>query len=63
MANISASEINPAGSDLFIDSNSFINDLNDDELGHTIGGIPMGTVTWLNECPDPIPPDVPPYDC
>ncbi|MDJ0732600.1 MAG: hypothetical protein QNJ47_00710 [Nostocaceae cyanobacterium] len=50
MANINVSELKPVGSDLFIDSDSFINELNDDELGQTIGGIPTGTVTWTPVC-------------
>lgn len=38
MATIEISDLHPAGSDLFIDSESFLNDLNADELGDINGG-------------------------
>lgn len=39
MASIKISDIRPAGSELFVDSESFMNDLADQELSATNGGI------------------------
>lgn len=38
MANIVISELRPAGSELFQDSESFLSDLNDQEMVNTLGG-------------------------
>jgi len=38
MANITISELRPAGTELFLDSESFINELTDEELNLTKGG-------------------------
>ncbi len=38
MANIVISELRPAGSDLFMDSESYLTDLTDNELHMTKGG-------------------------
>jgi hypothetical protein len=38
MANITISELRPAGADLFSDSESYLNDLNDNELDNVAGG-------------------------
>jgi|LakMenE18May11ns_1017448.scaffolds.fasta_scaffold9526961_1 hypothetical protein len=38
MANIVISELRPAGSDLFMDSESYLTDLTDNELHMTQGG-------------------------
>lgn len=39
MANITISELRPAGSELFQDSESFLNELGEREMGSVIGGI------------------------
>lgn len=39
MANIAISDLRPAGSELFMDSESFIKELTDVELNSTQGGI------------------------
>ena len=39
MANISISDLSPAGSDLFIDFDSFLRELNDNEFPEIAGGI------------------------
>ncbi|MGD1699138.1 hypothetical protein [Dapis sp. BLCC M229] len=39
MANITISELRPTGAELFLDSESFINELTDEELSLTKGGI------------------------
>lgn len=42
MANIKVNELNPVGSELFVDSESFINELNEgEELTHILGGAPQ----------------------
>ncbi|MGD1805131.1 hypothetical protein ACP6PL_06775 [Dapis sp. BLCC M126] len=38
MANITISELRPAGTELFLDSESFVNELIDEELSLTKGG-------------------------
>lgn len=40
MANIKVSDINPAGTELFADSESFMNDVSNDEIQHILGGRP-----------------------
>ncbi|WP_019501945.1 hypothetical protein [Pseudanabaena sp. PCC 6802] len=47
MANISIPNLSPAGSDLFVDSESYMNDVSDRDLGHVAGGgsaIPPDTI-------------------
>jgi hypothetical protein len=39
MANINISDLRPTGADLFSDSEGYMNDLNDNELGTVNGGI------------------------
>lgn len=39
MANIIVSDLSPAGSDLFMDSDSFLRELNDNEFMEVTGGI------------------------
>lgn len=39
MANIAISELRPAGTELFLDSEGFISELTDEELNLTKGGI------------------------
>ncbi|MFN6518647.1 MAG: hypothetical protein RMY29_029735 [Nostoc sp. CreGUA01] len=38
MANITINEIKPAGAELFVDSESFMHQLNDDEIMAIVGG-------------------------
>ncbi|KRH96758.1 MULTISPECIES: class IIb bacteriocin, lactobin A/cerein 7B family [Cylindrospermopsis] len=44
MANISISDLRPAGVDFFSDSESFLDDLNDNELYNVSGGLAPITV-------------------
>jgi hypothetical protein len=44
MANITISELRPAGADLLFDSESFLDYLNDDEL-YIVSGGAVGTIT------------------
>jgi hypothetical protein len=46
MANINISDLSPAGADLFLDSESYLNDLTEGETVNTLGGW-----TWI---PNPI---------
>ena len=39
MANINISDLSPAGADLFLDSESYLNDLTEGEMINTLGGI------------------------
>ncbi|MDJ0590124.1 MAG: hypothetical protein QNJ72_09040 [Pleurocapsa sp. MO_226.B13] len=39
MSKIQLSELNPAGSELFEDSENFMNELNDEEMGNVVGGL------------------------
>ncbi|MBA4444485.1 class IIb bacteriocin, lactobin A/cerein 7B family [Cylindrospermopsis raciborskii] len=45
MANISISDLRPAGVDFFSDSESFLDDLNDNELYNVSGGLAPITIT------------------
>lgn len=45
MASINISDLRPAGSQLFVDSESFMNDLADQELSATNGGL-TPVVIW-----------------
>ncbi|AFZ59461.1 hypothetical protein H6G54_07845 [Anabaena cylindrica FACHB-243] len=47
MASIKISDLRPSGLDLFVDSESFLNDLNDSDLATTNGGATPTTVTLL----------------
>ena len=38
MANIDISDLRPAGADLFLDSESYLNDLTEGEMVNTLGG-------------------------
>ena len=38
MANINISDLRPAGADLFLDSESYLNDLTEGEMINTLGG-------------------------
>ena len=38
MANINISDLSPAGADLFLDSESYLNDLTEGEMINTLGG-------------------------
>jgi hypothetical protein len=38
MANINISDYSPAGADLFLDSESYLNDLTEGEMTNTLGG-------------------------
>ena len=39
MGNINISDLRPAGADLFLDSESYLNDLTEGEMINTLGGI------------------------
>ncbi len=41
MANIVISELRPAGSELFMDSESYLTDLNEQEMMNTLGGFKL----------------------
>ena len=47
MANIDISDLSPAGADLFLDSESYLNDLTEGEMINTLGGISPITITLL----------------
>ncbi|AFZ35760.1 hypothetical protein Sta7437_2212 [Stanieria cyanosphaera PCC 7437] len=44
MANIKLSELNPVGSELFQDSENFLNELNDQEMDAVMGAATVNTV-------------------
>ncbi|MBN3898741.1 MAG: hypothetical protein HWQ41_26770 [Nostoc sp. NOS(2021)] len=44
MASIKISELRPAGSELFQDSESFLNELNSQDMGGVIGGLNVNSV-------------------
>ncbi|MGB6297883.1 MAG: hypothetical protein WBF90_17100 [Rivularia sp. (in: cyanobacteria)] len=44
MASIKISELRPVGSELFVDSESFLNELNDQEISATVGAGTVATV-------------------
>ena len=46
MANIDISDLCPAGADLFLDSESYLNDLTEGEMTNTLGGF---VVSWWTE--------------
>ena len=43
MANISISDLRPAGADLFLDSESYLNDLTEQEMMGTLGGLALAS--------------------
>lgn len=47
MACIKIYDLRPAGFDLFVDSESFLNDLNERDLASTNGGATPATVTLI----------------
>ncbi|WP_196797185.1 hypothetical protein [Trichodesmium erythraeum] len=47
MANINISDLSPAGADLFLDSESYLNDLTEGEMTNTLGGS-----RWWNRLKD-----------
>lgn len=47
MANITISDLRPAGSELFDDSENYLNDLTDDELNMTQGGYSPVAITLM----------------
>jgi hypothetical protein len=49
MANITISELRPAGADLFSDSESYLTDLTGSETLGTLGGAGSITVCWQND--------------
>jgi soluble P-type ATPase len=48
MAKLTISELNPAGSELFQDSENFLEELSDRELGVVVGGADMNSVVTQN---------------
>ena len=46
MANINISDLSPAGADLFLDSESYLNDLTEGEMINTLGGSSGGSWYW-----------------
>ncbi|AKE64121.1 hypothetical protein MYAER_1771 [Microcystis aeruginosa NIES-2549] len=49
MANITISDLRPAGADLFSDSESYLTDLTDSEMLDTLGGGGSITICWQNK--------------
>ena len=51
MANINISDLSPAGADLFLDSESYLNDLTEGEMINTLGGRRDGSIgiCWTNK--------------
>ena len=47
MANINISDLSPAGADLFLDSESYLNDLREGEMTNTLGG--KGSFTFCGK--------------
>ncbi|WP_138499835.1 hypothetical protein [Nostoc sp. PA-18-2419] len=47
MATIKISDLHPAGSELFVDSESYLNNLTDEELNRTQGGSSFGCI-WIS---------------
>lgn len=48
MAKLTISELNPAGSELFQDSENFLEELSDRELGVVVGGADINSVVTQN---------------
>ena len=50
MANINISDLCPAGADLFLDSESYLNDLTEGEMINTLGGLGSSIgICWTNK--------------
>ena len=49
MANINISDLRPAGADLFLDSESYLNDLTEGEMINTLGGGASLGICWTNK--------------
>ena len=49
MANITISELRPAGADLLFDSESYLTDLTESEMLGTLGGAGSITICWQND--------------
>ncbi len=50
MANINISDLRPAGADLFLDTESYLNDLTEGEMTNTLGGIHHHTCSCSCVC-------------
>lgn len=50
MANITISELRPAGADLFSDTESFFNELTEQEIGDVLGGAGEVAILWSAVC-------------
>lgn len=50
MASIAISNLRSTGSELFLDSESFLNELTEQELGNVIGGIWHVELLWSSVC-------------
>ena len=50
MANIDISDLSPAGADLFLDSESYLNDLTEGEMTKTLGGSFMFCTSAATGC-------------
>ncbi|EPF20030.1 MAG: hypothetical protein EWV58_17435 [Microcystis aeruginosa Ma_MB_F_20061100_S19] len=49
MANITISDLRPAGADLFSDSESYLTDLTESEMLGTLGGAGSASICWQND--------------
>ncbi|WAN69731.1 hypothetical protein BJP36_37200 [Moorena producens JHB] len=49
MANIQISNLRPAGADLFLDSESYMHDLTEQEMMNTLGGVKV-EILWTALC-------------
>ena len=49
MGNINISDLRPAGADLFLDSESYLNDLTEGEMMNTLGGAAFSVILCFNE--------------
>jgi len=49
MANINISNLRPAGADLFLDSESYLHDLTEQEMVDTLGGWKI-EILWTGFC-------------
>ena len=50
MGNINISDLRPAGADLFLDSESYLNDLTEGEMTNTLGGLAARSWYWSPWC-------------
>jgi hypothetical protein len=51
MANITVSDLRPDGCDLFADSESFMQELTEQEIGGVLGGGKGVVILWTSFCP------------